>query len=125
MSREREELVDKHEREREQWQSELATCVSERESSVMNAEAERQQMLSMHQQEKSALGERIAAYKDELTRVTAELEKNRREFALKHEQDRNHLMSVQDEIKRIRTQFEESIANHEKEIKVSWNFIKN
>ena len=41
----------------------------------------------------------------------------KREASLKQEQDKNHLLSLQDEYKRIRTQFEESIANHEKEIK--------
>lgn len=119
LNAERDEMSTRHEREREQWQSELAQAVSDRESAVVSGEAERQQMLSLHQQEKSALSERVSAYKDELARVNAELERSRRESALKHEQDRQHLLSVQDEIKRMRTQFEESIANHEKEIKVS------
>ena len=122
---EREEILSRHDREREQWQGELAAAVAERESALVNAESERQQLLSLNQQEKNALHERANAYKDELARVSGEFEKSRREFALKHEHDRNHLLSVQDEIKRIRTQFEESIANHEKEIKVRYkNIIK-
>ena len=97
----------------------------DRDTALLNAENERQQLLGLSHQEKNALQERINALKEEIVKQSGEYDRLKRESTLKQEQDRNHLLSLQDDIKNIRTQFEDSIANHEKEIKELNAFLED
>lgn len=60
--------------------------------------------MNLAQQEKNALFEKLNALKDENSRVNAELVKAKRDAGLKQEQDKNHIVSLQDDLKRIRQQ---------------------
>ncbi len=118
-------FLRRYEREKDQLNHDLALLAQDRDTALLNAENERQQLLGLSHQEKNALQERINALKEEIVKQSGEYDRLKRESTLKQEQDRNHLLSLQDDIKNIRTQFEDSIANHEKEIKELNAFLED
>ncbi len=118
-------FLGRYEREKDQLNHDLALLAQDRDTALLNAENERQQLLGLSHQEKNALQERINALKEEIVKQSGEYDRLKRESTLKQEQDRNHLLSLQDDIKNIRTQFEDSIANHEKEIKELNAFLED
>ncbi len=58
----------------------------------------------MGQQEKNALLEKLNVLKDENNKVNNELVRSRRDAQMKLEQDKTHIISLQDDVKRIRQQ---------------------
>jgi hypothetical protein len=56
------------------------------------------------QQEKNALLEKLNVLKDENNKVNNELVRSRRDAQMKLEQDKTHIISLQDDVKRIRQQ---------------------
>jgi hypothetical protein len=61
-------------------------------------------ILSLGQQEKNSLLEKLNGLKDENGRVNNDLVRCRRDAQLKQEQDKTHIISLQEDIKRIRHQ---------------------
>jgi rootletin len=104
LNQEKEDLIVRFEKEREQLSNDIARVNGERDTIILNAENERQQLLAIAQQEKNGFFEKINLLKEELNKQVGENERLKRESAHKHEQDKNHLLNLQDELKRIRLQ---------------------
>ena len=126
MNQEREELIHRFEKEKSQLNNEISAIASDRDALLINSENEKQQVilkffkiwkfkvkfkfflfekiLSLGQQEKNALFEKLNGLKDENGKINNDLVRSRRDAQLKQEQDKTQIISLQDDLKRIRHQ---------------------
>ena len=104
----KEELLSRYEREKEELGNENLALQRERDDSLLMAENDKQQCLSILEQEKSTLTEKLGGVQRILADQQAEYERLKRDFMAKEEQDRNTINTVQSELKKFRTQFEEA-----------------
>jgi len=104
---ERDDLIQNYEQDKQELAQEIMAIQRERDDSLLMAENDKQQCLNLLEQEKCVVNEKLLKVQYELQSVESELERLKKESYNRQEQDKQHIISLSNELKAFRSQFEE------------------
>ncbi len=105
---EKEEMIVRYEREKEELANEVICIQRERDDSLLMAESEKQQALSVLEQERCMVQERLMNCQLQLKSCEADLDRARREAAAKAGQDHETIQGLELDLRKLHEDLQET-----------------